>query len=75
VPHASTAALLTIIEGDRPLPRTSAAYHHVVGLLDLTLKLRDAGCQVAWKHPETYLHPWHQANLGDVAISLTKDHQ
>jgi hypothetical protein len=71
--HPRTAELLAAVERERPIARTAVAYHHLVGLLDLTLKLKDQGRSLFWKNPEAYLHPWHQANLGDVAILLTKE--
>lgn len=47
-------------------------YWHVLGLIDLSLKLRDMGVPFAWVLPETYLHPSQQVELADVAVLLMK---
>lgn len=41
---------------------------HLMGLIDLTLKLWDKKVPMVWVHPETFLHPAWQVALGDLAI-------
>ncbi len=45
---------------------------HLMGLIDLTLKLTKMGKNVVWKCPETYLHPGWAVGLGDLAIYFGK---
>lgn len=44
---------------------------HLMGLLDMSLKLSDLFVPVAWKFPETYMHPGWQVGLGDLVIWLS----
>lgn len=48
------------------------AVRHFAGRIDLTLKLMDMGRPVVWKYPEAGMHPAAQAQLGDVAIELSR---
>jgi hypothetical protein len=51
----------------------SLGMRHLVGCLDMTLKFLDAGVsQIAWRFPESGLHPKWQVELADVAIELSK---
>ena len=43
---------------------------HMMGLIDLLLKLQDKGVAVVLKYPETYLHPAWAVGLGDLLLSL-----
>lgn len=43
---------------------------HVFGLIDLTLKLTDAGVPIVWIHPESHLHPSAQLNLADLLLAF-----
>lgn len=43
---------------------------HVIGRLDLSLKLQDLGVPFMWKYPEAGLHPVAQAPLADVIMDL-----
>ena len=43
---------------------------HLMGLIDITLKLRDLKVEVVWKFPETYMHPGWQVALADLVIWL-----
>lgn len=45
----------------------SAGEQHLVGLVDLSLKLDDMGVPLVWVQPESLLHPGVAARLGDVA--------
>lgn len=45
---------------------------HLMGLIDMTLKLMKLGKNVVWKYPETYLHPGWAVGLGDLAIYFGK---
>jgi hypothetical protein len=42
---------------------------HLMGLIDLTLKLQDvSNKRIVWKYPESFLHPGWQVGLGDLII-------
>ena len=56
-----------------PMWDDTDAARHVRGLLDLTLKLRDLGHRVTWRHPETFLHPFYQAELGEILLSFVDE--
>jgi hypothetical protein len=45
---------------------------HVLGLVDMTLKLIDMNVPVVWIHPESHLHPSAQANLADLALAFVE---
>ncbi len=45
---------------------------HLMGLIDLTLKLSDMNISVAWVYPESYMHPGWQVALADLAIWFSK---
>ena len=45
---------------------------HLMGLIDLTLKLTDKNVPIAWKFPESFLHPGWQVALADLAIWFSK---
>lgn len=47
---------------------------HVIGLLDMTLKLSALHpcARIVWKYPESYLHPAAQLGLADALIDITK---
>ncbi len=47
-------------------------FQHISGLLDMTLKFRDQGVPIVWVHPESHIHPKHEAQLADVIICLAK---
>lgn len=76
--HAKTLVLLQMVLPDVKWPidhsKRSYVVQHLLGLIDLTLKLADASAvsqlSVVWKYPESGLHPKHQACLGDVLINL-----
>lgn len=57
-----------------PLERSNRSYavQHILGLIDLSLKVVDAGknVRVIWKYPESGLHPQHQLGLGDAIIAV-----
>lgn len=62
---------------DQPWPQNSEhrslVTQHLIGLVDLTLKLSDKGIgTLVWKHPETHLHPKHQANMADMVRCIHK---
>ena len=48
----------------------SNCVRHVIGLVDLTLKLQDMRVSTGWSFPETYMHPSMQLDLGDLAIKI-----
>jgi len=48
---------------------------HLMGLLDLSLKLFDQGVPLVWKHPESALHPRLQCALSDLLIALNQHYQ
>jgi hypothetical protein len=72
--HAWTNELLELLFKQNPPPSSSLAYRHALGLIDLTLKLQDMGVRVAWRYPETYLHPAAQLQLADVLLALQARH-
>ena len=43
---------------------------HLMGLIDMTLKLTDKAARVVWVYPESFLHPGWQVALGDLAIKF-----
>ena len=46
---------------------------HLVGRVDLTLKLLDGGItKIQWEHPEAGLHPEWQLGLADLLIKLSE---
>lgn len=45
---------------------------HLMGLIDMTLKLTDQGVPVVWIHPESHMHPGWQVALADLAIYFAK---
>ena len=44
---------------------------HVVGRVDLSLKMNYTDQPYVWKYPETHVHPAYQSNLADVLILLS----
>jgi hypothetical protein len=68
--HPRTQELVNIVFPGGEV--ASRGYLHVVGLIDLTLKLTEKGVQVGWRYPETYLYPKEQCQLADVLVKLTK---
>lgn len=80
--HHDTLPLLEYVFGnvtlrgseDAPLRSQGSGITHAAGLLDLTLKFQDQGITVAWKYPETSLHPAAAVQLGDVAVYLHHRH-
>lgn len=49
-------------------------FRHLVGLLELSFNYTCQQLKFGWKYPETYLHPRHQGNLGEILILLS-DHK
>ena len=47
-------------------------FQHVVGRIDLTLRLQDFDTPMVWIHPENGLHPASQLNLADAILLLMK---
>lgn len=46
---------------------------HLVGRVDLTLKLLDSGVtKIQWEHPEAGLHPEWQLGIADMLIKLSE---
>lgn len=45
---------------------------HLMGLIDLALKMQDKNVPVVWKYPETSLHPGYQAGLGDLFVAFMR---
>ena len=45
---------------------------HLMGLIDLCLKMTQMGVPIVMKYPETFLHPALQAPIGDFVIYLEK---
>lgn len=43
---------------------------HIIGLVDMLLKLQDMGVPVVLKYPESSLHPKAQLQLADLFIAL-----
>jgi hypothetical protein len=41
---------------------------HLMGLIDLSLKLQDQKIPMVWVYPETFLHPGWQVALADLGI-------
>jgi hypothetical protein len=70
--HTKTDALIARVFKQQLPPVTSLAYRHVLGLVDLSLKLLDMNVPIAWRYPETYLHPAAQVELADILIELTE---
>lgn len=76
--HDKTLELLRLVLPDVVWPvdssKRSYVLQHLIGLIDLTLKLKDSSVAskitIVWKRPEDGLHPKHQANLGDVVIRV-----
>jgi hypothetical protein len=66
--HADTAPLVEYAFGAHlgSYSRTPAE-NHLVGLVDLSLKLDDMGVPFVWVQPESLLHPGVAARLGDLA--------
>tara|TARA_R110000822_G_scaffold35007_7_gene98883 strand:+ start:926 stop:1354 length:429 start_codon:yes stop_codon:yes gene_type:complete len=54
---------------DHPLQLHGSGVRHVVGLILLTDTAIGVGLNPFWKFPESYLHPSHQAGLGDLLIN------
>lgn len=52
--------------------RGGTGARHVMGLIDLSLKLMRQGHNVVWRHPECHLHPGWAVALGDVGIWFSK---
>ncbi len=52
--------------------RRGTGVRHVMGLIDMSLKLMRKGHNVVWRHPESHLHPGWAVALGDVAIWFSK---
>ena len=53
---------------DHPLQQHGSGVRHVVGLILLTDTAIGLGFNPFWRLPESYLHPKHQAGLGDLLI-------
>ncbi len=78
--HADTERLFRLVFtdwGDEPVEsvyiRTlERCYVHVLGLVDMSLKLRDLGIGFAWIKPESHLHPAHQLGLMDAVIQIMR---
>ncbi len=76
--HDKTLELLHLVLPDVVWPvdgsKRSYVLRHLLGLIDLTLKLSDSSTAsritIVWKRPEDGLHPKHQASLGDVVIRV-----
>lgn len=45
---------------------------HLMGLIDMTLKLQDQKVPLVWVYPESFLHPGWQVGLGDLAIFFAR---
>ena len=45
---------------------------HLMGLIDLALKMQDLKVGVVFRHPESSLHPGWQVALGDLFIHLAR---
>lgn len=70
--HENTPHWLDVIFNSDVPPKSSLAYRHALGLVDLSLKYADMGVQFGWKYPETYLHPACQVHLADFAVYLSE---
>jgi len=74
-PHARLDEMLVMVTG-APLAEHGdkrgwgLGLRHVVGLLDLTLKLLDQNIGIHWAYPESALHPKWQLGLADVLLAL-----
>jgi len=53
---------------DHPLQQLGSGVKHIVGLILLTDTAIELGLNPFWRLPESYLHPKHQAGLGDLLI-------
>jgi len=45
---------------------------HLIGLIDLLLKLQDVKLRIVVRHPESYMHPGWQIGLGNLFIQLSR---
>ena len=77
--HKETPDLLALVFKIDPLEVTRKwvaeapeVVTQVLGLIDASLKITDQGGQIVWIHPESGLHPAHQAQLGEVVLRLIK---
>lgn len=74
--HPDTMAMVKMVFPKAEVgPEMDEGFQHVLGLIDLTLKLRlsHPGVPVVWARPEQYLHPSEQCALADVLTLLTKE--
>lgn len=79
--HTETLGILRLALPDVVWPIAAAksrsyTLQHLLGLIDLTLKLADISTHkelcIVWKYPEAGLHPAHQTGLGDIVIQIQK---
>ena len=55
--------------------RAGMGLRHIIGLMDLSLKLLDQGTPFYWKYPEACLHPAACCNLADAALKITEEEE
>lgn len=64
------------MELTKPTPdefrRMGQGAKHVMGLIDMTLKIMDKGVPLVWKYPETFLHPAWAVSLGDLSLAFSE---
>lgn len=79
--HPTTAQMVAHVFGIKDVNQVNpdwcrqagSGIRHIAGLLDLSLKMCQMGVPFVWIHPESFLHPKAQCQLGDILLWFIND--